>query len=172
MNRLISTLLIAAICTIAQAQDSKILRAQRIASAIALEESLLEQQKQLTDVSRHQVATAMKEMEKAGVPAEVIVRITPDMESLVNRIVASWDPKEATRIFSEAYAKGLTEEDVADAEKYYSTPKGKQAHAAMKNAPALMNNYILAASNTAMQQSLSDMIQKARAAAGQTRRSN
>jgi hypothetical protein len=42
----------------------------------------------------------------------------------------------------------------------------------MKNAQALMNNYILIASNTAMQQGLSDMIQKAKVAAGQTRRSN
>lgn len=151
----------------ALAQDTKTLRAERIARAVGIEEMLKTTQQKTVEPTKEQLKTVLNQLEKSGLPKQYLVQLSDSMNTMGNNVAVAWDPKVASNIYSNAIANALTEKELQDTERYYATDEGKKVHTAITNGQALMMDYVNSRMNMALEREMAGFMEKVKEAARQ-----
>ena len=148
---------------LAHGQEAAIARAERLGSALGLAETLEELRTSSVDSTKSQLQSLINELRKAGIPEASAVRLATLAAEMCERVARSWDAKEASRIYAENLADGLSEQELAEAEAYYSTPGAQKIHQAISRGTAKMVEYINSRTSAAGEAELGKFLAHAKA---------
>lgn len=153
--------------TAALAQETPQTYAERIAQSLGLEQLLTYKREQGIKSARMEMQTALDELSKAGIPKETITRLTPLMDRMVDKVIKSWDAKEAAMIYADGLTQVLTPQQLSEAEHYYKTKDGKNAFLALQASLEKVNDYIRSRENAALRAEYKEFIRQVQQAVTQ-----
>lgn len=160
--RILFALIIAFVTVSADAVDLRTQKAERIARILGIEQILVEAQKSTEETARADLENVVQEMRRIGLKDEAVRMIEKLFEPLVQKVNAAWDIKEAGRIYSMGLVDTLSDQELDEAEKYYSTDEGKKAYAAISSSEDKMLAYIDERSNAVLKMELAKIFDQIR----------
>lgn len=170
MRKLIAVLFLALCPLLAQSQSSRMEKAERISKVLGIDEALAEAQSSSVQAVKEQVAAMLDQMKKLGVPNERLDQLSPSIQRLAEVSVKYWDPKVAARIYAEGLVDELSDDELAEAEKYYSSPAGAKANRAIAESQQKMQQYIQDQSAKALEPEMARFLEEVKKIASQGRR--
>ena len=162
--KLIFTLIFALASFSAGATDVRMQKAERIARILDIEGMLVETQRANADAVKEQVQLVIQELRRSGAKEEWLRDFEKAADQMAVKVSAAWDPKQATRIYSEGLLDSLTDEEFDDAEQYFNSPKIRKAYLAALGSQAKMTEYINARTNVVMKEEFARFMEQARQA--------
>ena len=142
MRTFIAALLIATFSVLANAQESRVQKAERSSKAIGLSDLLVETQAENIRAIKEQAGSVFIQLKQVGMSEETFAELVSAFERMIELAARSWDPHVAARIFAEGLVDELTDQELAKAERYYSSPAGEKANRALMNSRQKMLQYI------------------------------
>jgi hypothetical protein len=170
MRRLAVALICSLISLSAGAQTVDPSRVERINKAFGLEQTLTMVQASSAESLRRQMAVMLKQLHDAGMPSDVVAKIAPYADEMIQRVNSSWDPKVATRIYVEGLTETLTESELADVESYVSSEEGHKSFAAISKSQQAMMQYVQSQIETSSQREMGLLLGRVKEIAAQSRR--
>lgn len=151
-------------------QVPRLEKAQRISKVMGLDDSLVELRADTVAAAKQQVATMLEQFRKNGLKDEVIKKILPAMERFVAACEASWDTKIAASIYAEGLVDELSDEELIEAEEYYSSPAGIKANNAIAVSQKRMLQYINEQTNKAIEPAMANFFEDVKRIATEARK--
>ncbi len=111
----------------------------------------------------------MNELRKGGLPEAYLNRLTESAEKATMDAAGAWDPKEASRIFSEGLIDFLSDEELAEMEKFYDSEQGKRSYQALTQSQGRMVEYIQGKTEAALQEAMGKFLAEAKEVANKVR---
>lgn len=162
--KLLFTLIFALASFSAGATDDRIQKAERIAHILGIEGMLMETQKFNTDAINEQVQLVIEELRRNGAKEEWLRDFEKAADQMASKVGAAWDPKQASRIYSEGLLESLTNKELDDAEKFFSSPENRKAYFAASSSQAKMTEYINSRTKLVMKEEFATFMERARQA--------
>ena len=170
MRKLIAVLLIALCPLLAHSQTSRMEKAERISKVLGIDGMLAEAQSSSVQAVKEQVTAMLDQLKKLGVSNERLLQFSPAIQRLAEVTAKSWDPKVAARIYAEGLVDELSEDELIEAEKYYSSPAGVKANRAIAESQQKMQQYIQEQSAKAMEPEMARFLEEVKKIAVQAQR--
>ena len=154
--RPITTVLVSLVLTLslasAMAQDSRAAKAERISLSLGIGEMLKHVQQMNIESTKQQMQVVISELRNGGVPEDRLIMFAALAEQMAQRVASAWDPKEASRIYSDGLVESLSVPELSEAENYFATSQGRKTQAAITASQSRMAEYINAKTNAALQE--------------------
>jgi hypothetical protein len=129
---------------------------REMTQAMGLETILDSTRHQTEDAYARQFESIVVQLRESGLPPEGEAEVRALMKEALTKISRSWDTAEATRIYANELAEGMSDQDLKDAIAFYTSDEGKRTHAAISAASTAMSTYvsqqIMAAAPSVMQE--------------------
>ncbi len=148
----------------ALASDAEMRKAERIARVLDIEAQLGEVQQANAEAIKVQMQIVLQEFRRSGAKEELLGTLEELGNQMMGRIDLAWDPKEASRIYAQGLVDVLSDSELDEAEKYFSSPEGKRANSAVSRSYAKMMEYINNRYNTVAQEEFGGFMKQARKA--------
>lgn len=148
---------VASASSIAQTQTPS--RAERVARVTGLEEMLSEGQSADVKNAKAQAIVILDQFKRVGIPDAVVNQLAPRIEEFLRKVSEAWDPKVAARIYAEGLSSSLSDAELDEAERYYSSPEGKRAYSAIAESQQKTQQYMTTKSNQVMQTELAGFLE-------------
>jgi len=148
----------------ALASDAEMRKAERIARVLDIEAQLGEVQQANAEAIKVQMQIVLQEFRRSGAKEELLGTLEELGNQMMGRINLAWDPKEASRIYTQGLVDVLSDSELDEAEKYFSSPEGKRANSAVSRSYAKMMEYINNRYNTVAQEEFGGFMKQARKA--------
>lgn len=139
--------------------DKQIERSPRGIAAQAV--SRIASESATEDVVKLQLNSMLREFKRSGISEQAIAEISLEVDQIAKRVSQSWDPHEASRIYSEQLAKRLTADELQNAERYFQSEEGQKVFQAISASQSLMQVYIGIKTSEAMKIEVNRLIPKA-----------
>lgn len=144
-------------------------KAERISRALGIDKALAETQALNVHAAKEQVTSLIDQLKNAGFPNERLEQFSPAVQQIMEISAKAWDPKVAARIYAEGLVDELSEDELAEAEKYYSSPAGAKANHAIAESQQKMQRYIQEQSAKAMEPEIAKFFEEVKRMALQAR---
>lgn len=109
---------------------------------IGLEDVVQESQRETERLVTDQVGPLLSNLRQAGYSAEALKEIQGIFNDMMKKVVNSWRPAEANRIYTVAIAESMSDEALKASIAFYQSPEGVKSKAAIGAASAKMRDYI------------------------------
>lgn len=163
--KLLIALIVGLVSISVGAAEARTQKAERIAQVLGLEELLADAQRANAQSIREQVQIVMQEFRRNGMKESLLREYEKAADQMAAKVNAAWDPKQATRIYSEGLLESLSDQELNEAEQYFSSPEGQKAYAAVSSSQAKMTEYINSRTNAVMQEEFAKFMEQVRQAA-------
>ncbi len=170
----IFVLLSAVICIKAGAEESTDARQALVvqfSQALGLEQMVTS----MREKSQASIASTgeplIDNMRKSGISETVLTEMRGYYQETMNVVLSSWTAEEAVRIYVQAIAASMTNDDLRKSVAFYKSEEGQHSVMAASSAVAQLQNYIENATSQALQQALPAFIEKVKAVAVRERQS-
>jgi len=122
---------------------------------IGLEDVVRKSQRETERLVTDQIGPLLSNLRQAGCSAEALKEIQGIFNDMMKKVVNSWKPAEANRIYTLAIAESMSDEALKASISFYQSPEGVKSKAAIGAASAKMRDYI----NTEMMKALKPEMQ-------------
>lgn len=138
----ITFLTLIVLTTTVSAQTKRVQDIDRLAIELGIPQVLAVNKENSINNGKEQFEAVFSQLRKNGIPSEVLEELQQPMEAILVRIRDSWDTNEAARIYTAEIASTLTDREIKETLKFYSSKEGKQSLTAIHTGQSKMNSYI------------------------------
>jgi hypothetical protein len=168
--RLVLLAVLVCIAWPAHAQSERLSKAERIARVTGVEELLVAAQRTGNEAVKQQAAAVLSQLRQAGAPDALVAMLAPLTDEMMRRINESWDPKVAAKIYADGLADALSDPELQEAERYYSSDEGHKTFTVITTSQRKMQEYIAARTTAALQKETAEFFRQLKQAIDQSRR--
>ena len=132
---------------------------------LGIEKVIAASQQQSREATTAQKEVLMGNYRRAGMSEPAIAEIGKLFDEMVEQVLTSWSPQEASRIYTNVIAASMSDDDLKKAIAFYSSTEGQKSVSAAGEANRKLQEYIQSSMAKAMQPALESLMFKVQAIA-------
>jgi hypothetical protein len=109
-------------------------------------------------------------LRRAGLSDAALQQVQEGFDKVIDQVMTSWTPEEASRIYTTAIADSMSDDDLKKSIAFYHSSEGQKSLSAANEAGRKLQEYIQGSMTKAMEPALKEFMEQVRAIAAAERK--
>jgi hypothetical protein len=141
----------------------------RFTHTLGIEQVIATSQQQSRQATTAQKELLLGNFRRAGISESAVAEIGSLFDEMVETVLTSWNPQEASRIYTGVIAESMSDDDLRKAIAFYGSSEGQKSVSVAGEANRRLQQYIQSSMTKAMQPALESLMAKVQAIAAADR---
>ena len=138
--------------------------------ALGIESLIDSSQRQTQQVVTSQREVILDNLRRTDLSTGAVEDIGASFDAIMQRIMTSWSAEEASRIYANAIASSMSDDDLKKSIAFYRSGEGQRSLGAAGDASAKLQEYVQSSMTKAMEPAMKEFMEKVRAISEADRR--